>query len=387
MQRTSGPSSAAAGHSAGTRPLPTVLVVDDDSRNRLLLSAWLGRSYTVVEAPDGLSALEMLAEVDPDVVILDVMMPGIDGIETCRRIKARVEDGYRPVLLLTALGEQESRNAGLEAGADDFLSKPVDQRELLLRIRTFQLLRHQDRVIRRQLDELRRLDALKEDLVSLVTHDLRNALSGVVIMMEGIQYKGGTCTSEDLTALLGATTRMNETLEDMLRIKLLEDDSLPLDPTIVPVSELLAAAVALVEPAARAKGVTVAPSCDARATVVGDALLLRRSVFNLLQNAVKYSRRGDEVEVSARVADGIFEVQVQDRGPGVADDVRPYLFEKYAGVTVRRPGARTGNGLGLFFVQLVARAHHGAVSVSARDGGGSTFHFVVPAEARRTARA
>jgi signal transduction histidine kinase len=364
---------------AASAPMPsyTVLVVDDHATNRVLLTAWL-TGHTVLEAADGQAALDLLETVTPDLIILDVMMPGLSGIETCRRIKARPTEGYLPVLLLTALGDQENRNAGLEAGADDFLSRPVDRRELLLRVKTFLRLRQQDLQIRKQVQELRKLDALKEDLVSLVTHDLRNALGGLMVLMEAIQYAGATCTNEDLTTLLGAAGRMSATLDDMMRIKLLEDGELPLNRVSTRLDELVSGAVTLVEPGARARDLTIRRIVDPRASVVCDAMLLQRSLFNLLQNAVKYSRRGDELEIHARAVDGSVEFEVHDRGPGVAEDVREYLFEKFAGVAVRRAPSRTGNGLGLFLVQLVAGAHQGTVSVLAREGGGSTFRLVLP---------
>ncbi|MES2640764.1 MAG: hybrid sensor histidine kinase/response regulator [Myxococcota bacterium] len=358
---------------------PTVLVIEDDPGNRLLLSAWLERGYDVVLAEDGFQGLDALAAHNPDIVILDVMMPGLDGIEVCRRIKARPDAGYLPVILLTALGEQESRNAGLEAGADDFLTKPVDQRELLLRLRSFTLIRQQDRLIREQLAELKRLDQLKEDLVALVTHDLLNALSGILVMMEGIQYKGATPTERELTTLLAATGRMHETLQDMLRIKQLEDGALVLHVVTVPLTDIFEGALALVEPAARAKGVTIRPKVEPRAKVTGDAVLLRRCLFNLIQNAVKYSRRDDEVEVTGRATTLGVEFEVHDRGPGVSDDIKEHLFEKWAGLGPRRERGPSGHGLGLFLVQLAANAHGGEVSVGAREGGGTTFRLLIPA--------
>src|SRR5207253_9406612 len=112
-------------------------------------------------------------------VVLDVMMPGMNGFDACREIKRRHREPYLPVLLLTALTDQDSRILGFEAGADDFLSKPFDRRELLLRTRAFLRLRQQDDQIRRQLEELRQLDRLKDDLAALVVHDLRNPLAGL----------------------------------------------------------------------------------------------------------------------------------------------------------------------------------------------------------------
>src|SRR6266852_2706662 len=164
-------------------PRPAVLVVDDEPINRSLIRASLGATCEVVEAGSGPEALAILAERSVDIVLLDVMMPLMSGYEVCKRIKDEQRECL-PVLMVTALGEQEDRNRGLEAGADDFLHKPVDRRELLLRVRIFLRIRQQEALIRKQVDELRRLQSLKDDVVSLLVHDLRNPLSGILSTLE-----------------------------------------------------------------------------------------------------------------------------------------------------------------------------------------------------------
>src|SRR3989454_4693399 len=159
---------------------PRVLIVDDDPLNRSLLRRVLGTTYAVMEADSGPRALALVASDDPDVVLLDVMMPGMSGYEVCRRIKARPDEPLLPVILLTALDGQDDRNEGLAAGADDFLSKPFDRRELLLRTRAFVHLRRNELLVRDQIRQLAELQALKDDLVSLMVHDMRNPLTGLL---------------------------------------------------------------------------------------------------------------------------------------------------------------------------------------------------------------
>src|SRR4051794_12484486 len=151
------------------------------------------------------------------------MMPQMNGYEVCRRIKEQPREAYLPVVLVTALGEQVDRNRGLEAGADDFLTKPVDRRELLLRTRAFLRLREQDRVIRRQLDDLRRLQAAKDDLVSLLVHDLRSPLAAVIAHLGLLEEElSGQPAADAQQALRAAETALSR-LEETLQVRLLEE--------------------------------------------------------------------------------------------------------------------------------------------------------------------
>src|SRR5438270_10553129 len=206
-------------------PRPAVLVVDDETMNRSLVRATLGASCEVIEAASGRQALELLQKRRVDLVLLDVMMPEMNGYDVCKRIK-ELSTEYLPVLLVTALGEQEDRNRGLEAGADDFLSKPVDRRELLLRVRSFLRLREQERVIRAQVEELRRLQSLKDDMVSLLVHDLRNPLSGVLSSIElAVETPKDAQQEADLRRAQHSAESLRGALDEMLQVRLLEENA------------------------------------------------------------------------------------------------------------------------------------------------------------------
>ena len=184
----------------------SILVVDDEPLNRVVMRASL-TGCQVIEAENGRRALEVLEKTPVDLVLLDIMMPEMDGYEVCRRIKETPREGYLPVLLVSALGDQADRNRGLEAGADDFVGKPFDRRELLLRVTAFLRLREQDRVIRKQLADLARMQAAKDDLVALIVHDLRSPLSGVVAYLQLLQEEvTGRAANDVKMALQSADT-------------------------------------------------------------------------------------------------------------------------------------------------------------------------------------
>jgi signal transduction histidine kinase len=351
-----------------------ILVVDDDERNRLLVRAALGR-YDVVEAADGAAALEADERTGIDLVVLDVMMPAMSGFDVCRELRRRHEGRpFLPILLLTALNEQGERNEGLRAGADDFLSKPVDRVELALRVEAFLRTRRQDVLIRRQLDELNHLAALKDDLVSLVAHDLRSPLTAVLSILHVVREEAAdSAVKDDLDAAVAAAERVRQTAEDLLEVRLLEEDRLRASRTVTSLAALAGEAARALHGAARARRITVRVEGDATAAV--DVKLLRRALENLLANAIRYGPEGEPVEVAIRRDGGAVEIDVADRGPGVPSVARGALFEKFGGVGTRRADARRGYGLGLYLVRLVADAHGGATAVLDREGGGAVFRL------------
>jgi signal transduction histidine kinase len=359
-----------------------VLVVDDDISTRELVGSILGGRNEVLQA-EGISAgLRHLESGRVDLVLLDVMMPDMVGYEGCRLIKAHAtaRGEYLPVVLLTALKTQEARNRGLEAGADDFLSKPIDRTELVLRVQTFLRLRWHERVLQHQILAMRAGDALKDDLVSLLVHDARNPLSGITGVLEGMTgstIDEGWREEVDLAVIAGAEVR--EILEDILHVKRFESGALEIIREPVEVNLMVASAVASMGGAARARTVHIVRVPGPTApTVSADRKLFRRALENLLSNAIRYSPPGGEVRVVVKESAGLVEIEVIDSGIGVPDVFKKELFKKFGSVEAASGGVRRGFGLGLYMVDLVARAHGGKATVRDRGGGGTIFGIAVP---------
>jgi two-component system, sensor histidine kinase and response regulator len=373
---------------------PSILIVDDERSNRVLLRACLEATYEVSEAADGATALVMVEQGGVDLVLLDVMMPGINGLELCDRMKQRQTE-YLPVILLTALGRQDDRNAGLQAGADDFLTKPFDRHELLLRVRTFVRLRQQEQrireqlramsaqeqLIRRQVDELRELGAMKDELVSLLVHDVRNPLTGIAGFLGALaEERLDPALKSETEFALEASTRIRGLLDDLLQIRMLESGALTLHREPVSAARLIRDAVASLRGEAFARNVDLAEETASGDTLLDvDAELLRRAIENLVSNALKYAPSKSVVRMLVRRTDTEVEIEVGDRGAGIPENFKSQVFRRFASVEAARGEARRGVGLGLYLVSLVAVAHGGHARVRDRAHGGAAFSICLPA--------
>lgn len=358
----------------------TVLIVDDDPLSRELSTRALMSAHDVLQADSVAAALDIIRNRHVDLVILDVMMPGTSGLDGCGAIKLQAGARYLPVLLLTALRSQEDRNLGLAAGADDFLSKPVDRRELQLRVATFARLAHQEQLIRRQVQQLNELSALKDDLVEMMVHDLRNPLTAVTSSLSLLKDSPSLQTHEDredVDLALSATHRIARLLEELLQIRLLEEGKLVPQRTPVPLESVVRNAVDTLKPGATSRRIALEfvppPNCDS--TVWVDEPLIQRAIENLLSNALKYTRKSVDVWLDCTPQN--VAVTVADRGPGIPEFLRPKLFSKFASVEAERGQVRRGIGLGLYMVRLTTMAHGGKVDVEPREGGGSLFRLVL----------
>ncbi len=365
----------------------TVLVVDDNLQNREVAEGHLvGAGYAVIQAEGGEQALSLLAAHKPDLVLLDVLMPGMDGFEACRRIRLLPEVGDTPVLFLTALGDLATHKAALDSGADDFLTKPINRTELLIRVRSLlrikQLgdeLKHNYDVIREQRDALLAANRQKEELTALIVHDLKNPLSSILSNAQFVL--GGNPASADdrgaLADIVRASQSMVRMVMNLLDVSRSEDGALVprvIDfhlPTLL--GEVCSEMGRRVEDKNQKLVLTIAPEVDA---LRGDRDFIRRIAENLIDNAYKYGPRHATISVEARAAtmddaEAAVEIRVRDEGEGIPAAYRQLIFEKYARVDGRPvTEARNSHGLGLVFCRRAVAVHGGAIWVEEGAGEG-----------------
>ena len=341
--------------------------------------AWCGLAlrhrFEVIEAPSAPLAIELVRERDVAVVVIDVMMPGMTGVQAIPLLKQNAR-GPLPVLLLTALDDQEHRNEGLAPGADDYLGKPVDRRELELRVQHFVRLRRQEQLIRHQLEELSKVTALKDDLTALLVHDLRNPLTAVKSAFQLLERSAQPADRELFELGKNSLARVMEGVGDLLKVRMLEQGKLTLERTSAQLDVLVTTVVQVLRTAALDGNVDVQVQARGDTSMSVDVKLMQRALENLLMNALRHTKERADVEVVGEAEQ--LEISVSDRGPGVPDFLKDELFDMFGSLALQKAGGRKGHGLGLSLVRLVATAHGGSVFVRDREGGGASFVVTIP---------
>jgi two-component system sensor histidine kinase/response regulator len=363
--------------------LSVILVVDDSAANRTILQRRLSQhGYRVEEAKDGTSALARLASGGIDLVLLDVLLPDIDGLTLCRTLKSNPLTVAIPVLLVTALHERQDRLAGIAAGANDFLSKPIDSQDLLLRCRNALAAKRQYDQTVTAYRKLQQLEELRDRLTHLIVHDMRSPLSGLIGYLDLFIARSPGQVDERLRHLVEKATLQAHSLEGLINhvldVSRLEAGAMPLNRERHDLVHLARMAVAALGSAVERVPVRImAPATGL--PVVGDGDLIRRVYINLLSNALRYAPDGSEVVLSLSLNNKCLRSEVLDDGPGIALENQQRIFEKFNQVkTVPVAGKSVTSGLGLTFCKLAIEAHGGSIGVQSTLGQGCVFWFTLP---------
>jgi signal transduction histidine kinase len=364
-------------------PTATIMVVDDTPANLKLLEGMLrGLGYRVLEFPHGAMALKAAARNPPDLILLDIILPGMDGFEVCRRLKADESLKDIPVLFISALDGTDDKIKGFAAGGLDYVTKPFQEEEVLARVKTHLELRRQQlriEVQNRQLqeshDRLRQLEELRDNLVHLIVHDMRSPLmviSGACEMI-GLE-KGRLSPPQQQFAIMGQNScrQLIEMVSSLLDISRLETEQMPLKRVVCDLRDIAAASAESVAILAQKKKLTIQVNGEPSHASV-DRDIMHRVLINLLGNAIKFSPEGGSIGVTISSTEDTVRAAVTDQGDGIPPEYHQRIFEKFGQVESRKEGKRLSTGLGLTFCKLAVEAHGGQIGVDSEPGKGSTF--------------
>jgi signal transduction histidine kinase len=355
--------------------IETILIVDDTPANLGVLVETLGAAgYRSMVAEDGEEALAQTVQTQPDLILLDVMMPGIDGFETCRRLKAREGTRDVPVLFMTALNETADKVKAFAAGGVDYITKPIEHEEALARVRTHLALRRLRKELETQL-------ALKERFMRMAGHDLRSPLCLILMAAElgrrQAMRPGTPAPLKYLDNIAESATQMQRIIDTFLELRMPGGNGS--GKGTIDLNLLGEAVIRQHAPAAERKQITLgADLAPALPLARCDAVLAYQAFTNLTSNALKFTPPSGTVMLRTRAAGDRVRVEVQDTGPGVPLAERHQLFREHSQLSPRPTGGEESHGLGLSIVKHLIESQSGAVGADFPDGSGSIFWFELP---------
>ncbi|MBN3961471.1 hybrid sensor histidine kinase/response regulator [Nostoc sp. NMS8] len=360
-----------------------ILVVDDTQDNLILVQVILeSEGYEIDLASDGIKALQKIDQSPPDLILLDVMMPGIDGYEVTRRIRKNPAISYIPILLITAF-HQSSVVEGLDAGADDFIRKPFDTDELLARVRSLLRLKH-------SLDEQQKMARQREDFVSRLTHDLRTPLVAADRMLNLFEMETFCKIPPEMKQAIAVMIRSNQNLMEMvntlLEVYRFEAGKKTLNWEECDLREISQEVVSELSPLTNEKGLALKidtskldPLSPNAGIIMGDRLELRRVLNNLVANAIKFTDTGGitirifETPPQPGNSDSVT-IEIEDTGYGIAPEDQATIFERFR----QGKNKRSGSGLGLHLSHRIVEGHAGSMQVVSEVDKGSLFTVQLP---------
>lgn len=346
-----------------------ILIVDDFVDTLALYEALLtDDGHTVRTALSGVDALRRVEEREPEVVLLDVSMPGMDGIEVLRWLRGRSNGGPSVLMLTAARREPSAIESGLREGADAYLAKPIDGRELVARTRgaleSFRL--------------KRQLEAQRRDHIAMLVHDLRHPLASLSLIAELLDAENvtGDERREAVETIRVLSGEMGRLVDDVLMASRLEAGVFSVSTRPITVGALVHPTLHAFSVAATRRNIELVTELDSQASLRADPQKLRQAIDNLLANAFKFTPRGGKVRFRIKVAGGNAKIEVEDSGPGIPAGERTTIFDRYKqGARGRSAG---GAGLGLAIARGIAEAHSGSIDVYDGRLGGVAFRITVP---------
>lgn len=361
-----------------SRPRGCILVVDDQPANIQTVGTLLhAEGYDVMSATSAEQALQRLRARRPDLLLLDMMMPGTSGLELCRVLTAKPSLAEVPVIFLSAADEVGLITAALEAGAVDYVTKPFRRTELLGRIRTHIALKAAR-------DDLRRLAEEKDELLNLMAHDLKNGLAAIRLHAEFLARHAADLdppARQCVDTLTHEAARLAECIGELLASQ--ASGPQPLRLTALDLVDHVREAVDAHRPLATAKDqrLDFEAAASGPCLVLADAAALRQVLDNLLSNAIKFSPPGRRVRVEVGPGggdDGPF-VRVRDQGPGFTAEDQRLVFRKYGRLSAKPTGDETSTGLGLSIAKKLTDRMGGTLALESRPGQGAVFSVQFPA--------
>jgi len=385
------------------RQKPLILIVDDNSVSiRMLVHVLKKKDYDIAISRNGCQAINMLEDIHPDLILLDIMMPDLDGFKVCRTLKDNPRTREIPVIFLTAKEETEDLVQAFELGAVDYVTKPFNGLELLARVQThldLKFARDTQRELLIQLEEnlkeikeknekLEELNKIKNEFLGMAAHDLRNPLGVIQVTSEYLLLLDlNNNMSEEQIDLLREINTSSEYMRDMLNelldITAIESGQLKLEIKVEDYIKFLKHIIKLNKPLADRKEISLKLNVkDIIPPISFDRNKITQVLNNLITNAIKFSWPDTEISIEVRKEDDFIVTGIIDQGQGIPFDEISNIFKPFQKTSVKATAGERSTGLGLAITKKIVEGHGGKISVESTVGKGTKFYFTLPAVRR-----
>ena len=361
-----------------------ILIVDDVMSNVLLLKVLLtNEKFAIATASNGRQALEQVEKENPDLVLLDVMMPDMSGFEVAQHLKSNPNTADIPIIFLTALNSTADIVKGFQVGANDFISKPFNKEELIIRVTHQISLVAAKRLILSKTEELQRTIAGRDKLYSVIAHDLRSPMGSIKMVLNMLilnlpSEKIGAEMYELLTMANQTTEDVFSLLDNLLKWTKSQIGKLNVVYQDVDLVEVTDGVIEIFSMVASLKKIRIREMKPEKMMVNADIDMLKTVVRNLLSNAIKFSKENSEVLVKMEEVDGMAVVSVQDHGCGISEEGQKKLLHTDTHFSTFGTNNEEGSGLGLLLCKDFVVKNGGKLWFTSEEGEGSIFSFSIP---------
>jgi signal transduction histidine kinase len=356
-----------------------ILIVDDMPENCKLLGNLLKEhGYNPAVAPNGQRALDFVKNKKPDLILLDVMMPELDGFQVCKRLKQDVSTKEIPIIFLTAKVEKNDIIQGLELGAVDYVDKPFNEKELITRVNTHIALKTTRDQLQKTVEALQESNATQNKLFSLISQDLGNIFSGLIGLADLLSNKNDGNKEFLVNILQQSTQRGYNLLKNLLDWSKLHTGKIKPTLEVLCLKEIVDKNMMLLAHQAQKKNITLFSFVDKTVSVFADGNMINTVIRNLLSNAIKFTPENGKVEISAKREGDLIEILVSDTGVGIKQGDIGKLFKVDVSHSTIGTAEEQGTGLGLILCKDFVESNGGDIWVESELGKGSRFYFSLP---------
>lgn len=354
-----------------------ILIVDDNLKNLEITAKILqDEGYMISLSEDAKSAIKMLEDYKPDLILLDIMMPGIDGLEFCRIIKKDKRTSDIPVIFLTAKTDSEDLTEGFRAGGVDYITKPFRREELLVRVKN-----HLD--LAGSKEEIIEMNRMRDKIYSVISHDIRSPLSSIIFVINALKSGILDPTSDEFLEIIDelekTTAETSTLLDNLLAFTRIQNKNIPFNPRELELSLLVNECILMLAGIAEKKNIRISQEIQDDLKVFCDETSTQAVMRNIIFNSVKYTPEGGNINIRCKGEKEMVSIDIEDSGVGIQPEKVKKIFLENQHYTSMGTNGEKGSGLGIFIIKDYLSRNNGSLEVESIPGKGTIIRITLPA--------